>query len=436
MSNNASTVSSAAFKPVGPQPLADRPMPGAPDGAKPQPSTCALLNAHTAAGLIATLLRKVTYKIAADGSLARTSKQHPIFTDYAMLPPLADERQGSFSTVPELRAAQSGTDFILRAVARSAAPVIDMLVGVKVGSFTYRVKVFGKRKSVYKNGALSFSSPEPFTEMPLRYEMAFGGRDLALFKAVCEQLEQKLGPTQWRRGAAFINDTLPSTVPVIYARNLLGLGYIADPHPHLLDGVDLPTIEREDDLLTPERFAQGQPKAWLNRPIPAGFDYFDFRMFPRTAMMGLPPLESSNNWALAPEAAKGMVPNDFCRGNIIAAEPADFNTIIHPDAGRCAAPALRLPRLRGNEVIRLVGMHADSRQRDIKLPAERPVFEVAGVGVVHSELFQVFIDTEAGECSLLWAASWPATKPFDENAEKQLMAQLVTKVERIEETAA
>ena len=418
-----------------PESLLERPLPEVPKGIESEPSVFMLLSTPNGAGVNFTALRKVTYKIDLNGQMLRTSQQPPIATGYAELPPLPDGRKGSFSHIPEARASQSGTDLIIRAFARSAAPVREMMVGVKVGKVSHRVRVFGDRVTRYANGQLSFSEPELFTEMPLRYELAYGGYDSAFFGAVCDALRAKLGDEEWRRNVAFFRDALPKTVPCVYARNLIGKGYLADVTEALLDGVELPNLEREDDLLTPARFSRGSALDWLQRPIPAGFDFFDIRMFPRTAMLGLPPPEQSCDWAKSPEVLRGLIPNGFSAGNVISAQPDQLPNLVHGDAGRCAAPGLRLPRLAGGEKIRLIGMQVEQPIAELVLPAERPVFGVPGVGEVHTSLFQVFIDVEEARCTLLWAGHWSAPAALGEEERAQLTASIVTKVEATEKSS-
>jgi hypothetical protein len=419
-------------KPVFPEAFIDRPMPSRGDHEPPAPGVFQLHAGSDQTGDFLVAIRKVSYKIAADGSLNRTSNQTPIFTEYAELPPLSDGRKGSYSEVPEVRFSQAGTDFVVRATARSATPVREMKVGVKIGAFTHRVRVTGNRKSVFKNGRVSFTPPDLFTEMPLRYELAYGGMDNAFVASVCSALRAQMSDSQWQRSAAFFKETLPVTVPCIYARNACGLGYIADVKPELLDGVSLPNLEREDDLLTEARFSTGSGLDWLQRPLVAGFDFFDEYSFPRTAMFGLPPPELNCDWPNAPEVKRGLIPRDFSRGNIVTADPAEQASLIHPEAGRCAAPGLQLPFLLGDERVRLIGMSSDMPFQEVLLPGERPQFLLPGESAVNTKLFQVFIDVEQQVCSLLWVGRWNADRHRSVEELAALQATVRTQVQPTE----
>lgn len=418
-----------------PHSLLDAVPPELPPELASAPSVQALVHGQRQGQWWWTLLRKVTYAITDTGSLQRSTQQEPIHTAYAKHAPLPDwiveaaGRAGSMKTVPEPRAFQSGTDVVVRAHAASAQPVRSMLAGLAVGKQVHKLRVWGKRQSQWHAGQVAFSEPEPFEMVPLRSELAYGGSDPHAVRGALAAVQSQMDETSWRRGRAFLQDTLPYTVPLAYARNPIGMGYVADPVPEALHGVWLPRIELERDLLTPLRFSQGRSLEWLSRPVPAGMDFMDMRMFPRTAMLGLPPPGFVVGCTDCPEVEWGQVPVDFSRGNVLTAEDAQVATAVHPDAARCAPIGLRMGVLGGREPVSLIGLRADLPRWDFVLPGERPAFVVPGVGRLSSQLFQVFIDVDARRVELLWAASWQATRELERGEDRSVLRTVATQAE-------
>lgn len=419
-----------------PRSVMSDPPPGVPPELAPEPSVQALVHGQQQGQWWWTMLRKVTYAITDSGTLQR-APQLPIHTSYARHDPLPDwtgadaGRDGSMKTTPEPRAFQTGTDVIVRAHAASEQPVRTLLAGVAVGRHTHKIRVFGERRSRWVDGRVEFSEPALFQTVPLRSELAYGGFDPVALRAALAGIEARMDPVTWRRSRAFLEDTLPATVPVAYARNPIGMGYVADALPEALHDIALPRIELERDLLTPARFAQGRALDWLSRPVPAGLDFMDLRMFPRTAMFGLPPPGFEVGTRDCPEVAWGQVPPDFSRGNVLTAEDADALLAVHPDAVRSAPIGLRLPLLSGVEPVSLIALRADLPRWDFVLPGERPVFEVPGEGALPTSLFQVFIDVDARRVELLWAASWKTGRELQPGEDLGVLRTVRTHVETL-----
>ncbi len=245
-------------------------------------------------------------------------------------------------------------------------------------------------------------------------------------------MARRMSEVEWRRSRAFFGDVLPQTVPIAYARNPVGLGYVADGTPETLHGVALPCVELANDLLTPERFAAARGMDWLSRPVPGGLDFMDMRMFPRTAMLGLPPLGFAVGLQDCAEVQWGQIPADFSRGNLLRAEEADVADVVHPEAARCAPIGLRLPLLTGTEPLAMVGLRADLPRWSVGLPGERPVFDVPGQGALQTRLYQLFVDVEARRVELLWAASWKTDRALEPGEDRAFLRTVQTRVERLQ----
>ncbi|RYF34494.1 MAG: DUF2169 domain-containing protein [Comamonadaceae bacterium] len=419
-----------------PQGVLGQPIPAVPAELAPDPSVYALVHGVQQGQWWRTLLRKVTYGIS-DAETLQRAAQVPIHTAYAAHDPLPDwagvhaGRKGAMKTVPEARAFQTGTDVVLRGHAACEQPASTLLAGLVIGKHVHKVRVWGDRRSHWTAQGVTFSEPTPFTRLPLRYELAYGGFDPVALATALAHMAGTMDEVEWRRSRAFLNDVFPLTVPVAYARNPVGTGYVCEATREALDGVALPNIEFDHDLLTPERFAQGRGLDWLSRPVPAGLDFMDLRMFPRTAMAGLPPLGFTVGTRECAETRAGQIPPDFSRGNIATVDEAHVLEAIHPDAARCAPIGLRLGELKGNEPVSLVGLRADLARWDFRLPGERPLFEVPGQGALRSRLFQVFIDADARTVELLWAASWKADRELYPMEDQALLKTVRTRVEAV-----
>ena len=141
---------------------------------------------------------------------------------------------------------------------------------------------------------LVFTPPEPFETMPLRYEMAYGGVDRHFEAMMVEEALAEAGPDGVRRISAVTQDFLQGAPPAAYPRNPYGKGFSLVAEPEALVGRELPNVELDADRLTPQRLWPSKLTRWMEMPVPATFDYMHATLFPRTAMMGLPPLVDGN----------------------------------------------------------------------------------------------------------------------------------------------
>ena len=232
-----------------------------------------------------------------------------------------------------------------------------------------------------------------------------------------------------RRLAPIAQDFLQRLPPIAYPRNPYGKGYVLVGDTSKVVGRELPNIELDDDRLNPARLWPPKPLQWPQQPLPAGFDYMDATLFPRSAMMGLPPMAEGNLDDVA-EVRRGQVPAGYCRGNAMHAEREEIPGLIHPELARCAPIGLRLPFLRGNEPVTLYGMDAASPELILQLPGQRPVFRLP-VGDKELELapqlFQVFIDVDKKVLCLVWGARTPWKKPLKPGENQEIAASVKTR---------
>ena len=141
------------------------------------------------------------------------------------------------------------TDIVLvgRAYAPRGNPVPVLDVALRVGRVQQAVRVFGDRRWVFPTRLVMVpvvSDPEPFIEMPLVYERAFGGFD--------------------HKGRTWC------------AQNHIGRGFIGKKTRESVDGKPLPNLE---DPRQPIR-------SWDDQPAPVGFGFYGRSWQPRAALTG------------------------------------------------------------------------------------------------------------------------------------------------------
>ena len=121
---------------------------------------------------------RATFDIRSDGSVAVAEKQIPV----ALAPEwTADPGRSSLRWDMDLVRTKPGTDVIVNASAHAPGgkPVTQLEVGLALGPINKILIVHGNRR--FGGGLLgSTSDPEPFVEMPIRYERAHGGQILDL----------------------------------------------------------------------------------------------------------------------------------------------------------------------------------------------------------------------------------------------------------------
>jgi hypothetical protein len=393
-----------------PTPLDSLPPPELPPHLKPAPPGPLRVTqvAITGAPELAVIYKR-TYAFAPDRPCQLADEQIPLDADGAFHEEIAPGIAPSFKSLPEDIGFKTGTDLVVQGSARPPRPVNEMTVSVEVGRHHHSAQVIGARFCDYLNGKPAFTPPEPFEEMPLRYENAYGGRDLKCEQALLDEVRRITPPEDLRRSAAVAEGMLKANHPLIYPRNRFGKGYVLEDRQEFIEARELPNLERPDDRLTPERLVVGNPLLWTRQPMPVGFDYLDPLSFPRSAMLGWPP-PVQGGIDEVPEIARGLIPPDSFRGNIFAGPPEKMAGLIHPSASRCASLGLWMPSLGGDEVIVLVGMNPAFPELHVRLPLERPVFTLSSAQSpteIPGTLSTVLIDVDQQLVNLIWVGRTP-----------------------------
>ncbi|BCM86818.1 hypothetical protein mvi_52790 [Methylobacterium indicum] len=287
------------------------------------------------------LLVKGTYDIAADGRLVVADEQEPLV--------LTDTYHGALNTsslrVPsDLVPRKPRADIILNAMARAPGGIArpSWTCGVRVEGehvLERHLRVTGprlwepvwgvserarasmteaERRRVF--GGWRLGEPEPVSEVPIRYELAYGGL---------------LARPQEGADEPFLEAD---------ERNPLGCGWIDPALTPIEAPVPAPRIEAADDpVREPHR-----------RYAPAGFG-------------PIPP-------AWLPRRSLGGTYDAHWKANVWPNWPADYDFAYH----NSAHPDLVYPDLLiGDETVRLFGLGGEAGERVIRLPAHMIVLHVA-----------------------------------------------------------
>jgi hypothetical protein len=120
---------------------------------------------------------KATYRIDEAGALALAEHQPPPLH----LPQhYGAPESSSVQFSADLGAPKPGTDILVNACAHAPAgkPATEVPVTLRAAGRTKTLVVFGERTYVGRSGFMT-SGPTPYVSCPIRYELAYGGQDLA-----------------------------------------------------------------------------------------------------------------------------------------------------------------------------------------------------------------------------------------------------------------
>lgn len=322
-----------------------------------------------------SVIVKRSYRLTPNGRSERLETDHPLrLTDEYY-----DAGDPEWSTVQhesELAPYKPATDVVVigKAYAPRAASTQQMRIGVLVGNSQKILMVTGDRRCHFRDGELPlFSDPDPFTEMEIRYERAYGGRD---------------------------EMSIPD-VPFIYPRNAMGTGVALRNRKEVVDGLALPNIEDPQDLLTPDRLLFGEPDRWHLQPLPQGLGWRQRTWYPRSALIGsYPPFLDPGT--VTAEEQMGIVPRD----HVALAKQSRLKPLV-ARFNNGASLGMVFPNLDGDESIALAGLSPDGMIR-FALPGETPrILLDIGLGEQEPQpvLHTVSIRSDDREFDLIWRAS-------------------------------
>lgn len=307
---------------------------------------------------------KRTYLYAPDEMIVPTPRQRPLYTTDQYFED-ADPFESSLRFESDLGPPKSGTDLVINANCYApGGSAIQARPSVRIGGWSHEIIVVGNRVAWQKaGGKVRFSPAEPFSVLPIRYELAYGGVD-----------------------------RMHSMGPLMCASNPLGTGFLLAPledDPPSDRWAVLPNIEDPRRMLTPDTLLVPieERDKWR---VPAGFGWVPRHWEPRVGKGGMP------------EGAKGLW--TLLHGK---ADPkGEKFPQMHPEFWSGAADGMRIPHLDGHEKITMRFMHREREDLVLRLPITKPKLRVAindsGAEVVKLSLDTVQVEVEAGEVMLNW----------------------------------
>ncbi len=296
-------------------------------------------------------------------------------------------------------------DVLVSGPARShRGPVSWLDTEVRVGPLRKAVRVHGDRHiQLEPDGRLRFSPTVAFEHMPLTWDRAYGGRDLAA--------EDKLhGPKK-----RFAHRCQEPTGAIAYPRNPCGRGFFLDmDRPRLQDKL-APNLEDPEDPVTPERLLAVDSLDWLDRPLPACYAPVDCMSFPRVAL-----------WLGIDHAPAARRPIEIRRGHLRPEDFADRSLGAAPDPRmhNCAPLGLSGADLTPGDAVSLRSLHPRRELWQFHLPRERPHFLVSppgcGVQELAAQLKTVHIEPDLDRVTLTWTGSLEVAAPYPEEMCEQM----------------
>jgi hypothetical protein len=328
---------------------------------------------------ILSVLVKRTYDIESGGSCSRAASDAKLIASDVFYD---DPATSSVELESDFIPFKLATDVVLNAnaYAPGGRAVPWLRVALAIGEVRKELLVVGNRTAHYQAGAPPiFTEPEPFVEMGLNYERAYGGTDI------------------------YSDPKVPCTFP----RNPVGRGFAVEYKPRSVEGLELPNLEEEGDLLTPDRLCPGHFMHWERQPFPAGFGWFPKIWRPRAELAGVMPADRETEEELREVYAR-LVPEDqreiYKESGLPAMDFRFFNG---------ASNGLVLPYLSGSEPVEMENLTRDGKAR-FGLPGQRPLVALdLGSGPVepHVVLHTVMIRMEDCQLDLVWRGGVPYPGP-------------------------
>ncbi len=350
------------------------------------------------------LIIKRTYKIVADGTCVLADEQEPVEEDSRTY----DELQPPLVSPPccdnDCFAFKEDTDIIVQGMAHTyGKPLRETTVGLRFRDVSREIRVYGDRVCGWGlDGRIVFSDPEPFEEMPVRYDRAYGGYDKTALDRYGDFIAEVMGPVrpEWK---------LDTTSPFHYPRNSAGKGYLVDADKKSVEGVNVPNLEFPFDPVLPERMAVGDTRQWVHAVLPACFDWSDQSWFPRIGYLGMiAPYEISGDTVM--EIRQGWIaPDIFNCGSL-------FDLKYRIEFLQGASAGLACKGIMPGERFRISNMFAEYPERVIELPGEIPGAVVTpkwkDTKAMEPHLNTVVIRPEDETVILTWSCRTTVHRPY------------------------
>lgn len=327
---------------------------------------------------VLSALVKRTYDIAPSGYCTRAEEDKKLIPGDVHF---GDPMNSSVKFETDFVPFKLATDVVIncKAYAPEGRPVLSLIASVVVGLTRKDIQVVGDRRCYREGNGVAFTEPEPFEQMEVIYERAYGGVDI--------YSDPKL--------------------PCAYARNHLGRGFVIGNTAKALEKLELPNIEDPADPLTPERLCAGHFMYWERQPMPQGFGWVAKTWQPRASLAGILPADRPIEQELRKIYARAIPPEQQGLYQQTQLPDMDFRFFNGASAG------MVFPFLAGDEKMGLINLTPEGRAR-FQLPGDRPIIGLdIGEGMQEPEvvLQTVMVRMEEWQVDLVWRGAIPYAGP-------------------------
>lgn len=299
------------------------------------------------------------------------------------------------------------TDVVVQGSAYAYGPnVRQTTVGVRFGNLEREIVVYGDRVGEWQGTyGPRFSEPEPFEQIPVVYDLAYGGLDVAAYA---------------RHGypmAEMMRTVRPDTEmdihsPYHYPRNPAGTGFLVTLDRESFEDLAIPNFEYAFDPLAPERLAVGEPKRWINGPLPAGMNWQSAAWFPRVGYLGLTRAHELLDAQVA-EVALGWATDDLLD---IPSMLTTLDRMPRTEFAQSASPGMTVGEVPPDAELECWNMHPEHPLRHVRLPNEAPRVKLglsAGKMVeLDTQLNTIVYRTDHDRLILVWCARTPVDRTY------------------------
>lgn len=369
--------------------------------AEPSP-TEALVCAQPQAQPELAVVVKRTFSIRPDGRCVLADEQLPIVSDY----PAWDSLESPWVAPPrwdnDLFAFKAATDVVVQGHAYGYGRHASVDCEVRVGALHRIVRAHGERRLVRTPEGTRMTAPRVFQQIPMRYDYAYGGYDVGSHRRDGDPIHDGLDRIEPKWNTRTMTE-------FHYPRNPAGVGFIVRGTPTKPEDLHLPNLEHPADPITLPRLAVASPTHWMQAPLPAGFDWYGVRWFPRIGYLGLtPPFEP----AAGPPAEIAW---GWSGGEVLTTPPV-FKGGWHPGFVQAASPGMGTVRLRGGEPMLLRHLFATHPERRIELPAAAPRVRIRLSATEQREavpqLNAVVVQPDEARVVMVWSARCPVARVY------------------------
>lgn len=355
------------------------------------------------------MLLKRTYNVNANGNCEPADEEHqePLVEGEVRYADLEPPLVSSVLQGDDTLAFKNETDVVVQGSAYAYGPnVRQTTVGIRFAEIEREIVVFGNRVGEWHPvRGPHFSAPEPFEQLPLVYDLAYGGLDITAY-------------TRYGHPAADMMRTVrPDTKldmhsPYHYPRNPAGTGFLISLDRESFEELAIPNFEYAFDPLTPERLAVGEPTRWINGPLPAGMNWQSAAWFPRVGYLGFTRKHELRDM-LVSEVALGWAAEDLLD---IPSMLTTLDRMPRMEFAQSASPGMTVRDVPRGTELECWNMHPNHPLRRVRLPDERPRVKLglnAGKLVeLETQLNTVVVRTDHDRLILVWCARTPVDREY------------------------